>query len=244
MPIDRIGDPSPDGSYNGFSGGPPRRPAPPTRRSSTRALVIGGVAAALALGVLSGFLARPELIGSRPQATEPPTDLAPPGAAQLPIAVSPPPAPQPLPGAPGRLETLPPEMAAATRPRSASDDAAASAPSPEIDVIDAPDADAAAPVPRHRASFDCATARPGAEEMVCSDAALAAADRRLARAWRRAEAAPGVPLPDLRREQRDWAAIREDAARHSPEALADVYDQRIRELNEIAASGSGDYGAE
>jgi len=57
----------------------------------------------------------------------------------------------------------------------------------------------------------------------------------MARAYRRALGS-GVDPQDLRQEQRDWVAIREDAARHSQQALADVYDQRIRELNAIGDS--------
>jgi uncharacterized protein len=38
----------------------------------------------------------------------------------------------------------------------------------------------------------------------------------------------------LRDEQDDWLAIRESAARYSRSAVADVYRQRIRELNAMA----------
>jgi uncharacterized protein YecT (DUF1311 family) len=229
--------------------------------------MIGGVATALALGVVFGFWARPELIGSKPSnAPAPPSATpaaaAPPGAAdrppaQVPIAVNPP-APQPAPRAAGRLETLPPEMAAAARAHirsDADDDAAAhplraggasqSAPAPAAapQVAAQGPPEAAAP-PRLRASFDCASAQPGAEQIVCSDPELAAADRQLARAYRRALRS-GVDPVDLRREQQDWVAIREDAASRSRRALAQVYDQRIRDLEQIAAdSPGGDPGPE
>ncbi|CAN7501974.1 lysozyme inhibitor LprI family protein [Phenylobacterium sp. LjRoot225] len=243
MPIDRTGDPWPRTADKDFSGGPPRR----------RALLIGGVAAALLLGLLFGLWARPQLTGSKPTSGAAPSaaDLATPSASQVPITVNPPPAPEPLPRAPGRLETLPPEMAAAAREQAealapslpplanvapGAPDASLPAP-PEIAPVP-PAASEPAPVPGVRASFDCATAGPGAEQMVCADPALASADRQMARTYRRALRAGAEP-DVLRQEQRDWAAIREDAARHSPRALAQVYDQRIRELNQIADEAPG-----
>jgi uncharacterized protein len=106
-----------------------------------------------------------------------------------------------------------------------------SAPQPVVVPTVEDDADLTPALPR--ASFDCATARPGAEQAVCSDPGLAAADRRLASAYRRAMSSGVVPA-DLRQEQRDWMAIREDAAHRSRHALASVYDQRIAELNAMA----------
>jgi len=244
MPNDTKGDPWSGVTYRGFSGGPSPAPSP-ARRFATRPLMIGGVAAALVLGVGFGLLMRPELIGSKPPASVAPA--TPPAAADLPASASPSapmviqhaeaPAPEPIPRAPGKLQTLPPEMAAAAKaePRAP---AVAITPAPQPAAITPPAPAETAdqrPAPRYRASFDCGTARPGAEEMVCSDAALAAADRQMAGAYRRALGS-GVDPNDLRQEQRDWVAIREDAARHSRHALADVYDQRIGELNEIADS--------
>ena len=72
--------------------------------------------------------------------------------------------------------------------------------------------------------------------MVCGDSELATLDRRLNRAFDRAVGS-GIPYRELRREQDDWLAIREDAARRSPEAVASIYRQRIRELNAIAEGG-------
>jgi uncharacterized protein YecT (DUF1311 family) len=191
---------------------------------------------------------------SREIAATPTPDRVP-DPAQVPIAVSEPP-PEPPPAAPkshGRLATLPPEMAAAARRAAAAnlqtstlDDQAARAgialtparPSPPpqpAPPIAAPVASAPAPPPLH-ASFDCARAQAGAEQEVCADPALAAADRRLARAYRRALDS-GVDPIGLRQEQRDWTEIREDAARHSPRALASVYAQRTAELDAIASDG-------
>ncbi|MDB5462389.1 MAG: hypothetical protein JWP23_778 [Phenylobacterium sp.] len=85
-----------------------------------------------------------------------------------------------------------------------------------------------APAPP-QASFDCRFARTPAQRMVCEDPELAAADRRLSQAYRAAVAA-GAPEEDLRDEQQDWLSLREDAARRSRRALADVYEQRIGDL--------------
>jgi uncharacterized protein len=102
-------------------------------------------------------------------------------------------------------------------------------------VARAPDPAPLAEPRRERAnpSFNCRYARSVSERMVCGDPELAAADRRLARAYDRAVAA-GVPARGLRAEQDDWLSIRDDAARHSPDAVASVYEQRIRELNALA----------
>src|SRR5690349_5840006 len=115
MSIDRSGDPWSGTTYKGFSGAAgdaaPSAAARPRRSMSPRrGLLIAGVVAALALGVVFGFLARPEL-GPAPAASNgaPAARTEPLGP---PIAVKPPP-PQPVPTAPGRLETLPPEMAQA-----------------------------------------------------------------------------------------------------------------------------------
>ena len=65
--------------------------------------------------------------------------------------------------------------------------------------------------------------------MVCEDPELAAADRRLSQAYRAAVAA-GAPEEVLRDEQQDWLNLREDAAQRSRRAVADVYEQRIGDL--------------
>jgi uncharacterized protein YecT (DUF1311 family) len=226
MPTDRAGDSM---SGPGFSEGPAAEPDPPPSRPSLRrrrpmALMLGGITGALTLGLLFGLWARPELIGSKPT---PPVEQ--PSVSQIPLTVSPPAASDPIPRAPDRLETLPPDMAAAAHTQSL----------PQIDAGEpaaaptAPAAPEAPPTERFATSFDCATARPGAEEMVCGDAALAAADRAMGQAYRRAMRA-GVDPDDLRQEQRDWVAIREDAALRSRAALSQVYEQRIQELDHIA----------
>jgi uncharacterized protein len=64
--------------------------------------------------------------------------------------------------------------------------------------------------------------------MVCSRPELAAADRRLNEAYEDAIAA-GADRAALRLEQDRWLALREGAA-PDPNAVRDVYDRRIREL--------------
>ena len=77
-------------------------------------------------------------------------------------------------------------------------------------------------------SFNCRYARTASERMVCSRQDLAAADRRLNEAYENAIAA-GADRSALRREQDRWLATREAAA-PDPDAVRDVYEQRIREL--------------
>lgn len=88
-------------------------------------------------------------------------------------------------------------------------------------------------------TFDCASAVGAAETMICADPRLAAADRRMARAWRRALDA-GAPAWRLRRDQRDWMIAREAAARSAPEEVAELYNQRIAELEALAVGGDPD----
>lgn len=238
MRSDRPEDPWGSMTYKGFADTPP--PAPPRAQASPRhparrGLVLGGVGVALALGLGLGLLARPQLIGG---SAAPVTSqaVATPGAAQTPMTITtapPPPARPPAPAL-GRLEVLPPEMAEAARrqaPLAVRPSAPPPQPQPQSQSPVSIEPPPSAPAPR--ASFDCAAARPGAEQAVCDDPQLASADRRMARAYRRALEA-GVDARFLRQEQRDWMAIREDAAARSPDALASVYAQRIGELDQMA----------
>ena len=99
------------------------------------------------------------------------------------------------------------------------------------DVASAAAADGPAPAgpAPPQPSFDCRFARTPAQRMVCEDPELAAADRRLSQAYRAAVAA-GAPEGVLRDEQQDWLNLREDAAQRSRRAVADVYEQRIGDL--------------
>lgn len=200
---------------------PQLEPAPPRPRDHRLFIILGAVAVVLVLGVLVA-LSRPAPDEERAEASAAGMSLE---------MVEPPPPPTPRPGAP--LEVLAPDMAAAA---DLSGEMARELIRPGQQVVpEAPaqsqdEAEAEAPP---EASFDCNDARSPAEEMVCRDSGLAAADRELARTYRRALEA-GAPSRQLRAEQQDWYEIREDAARRSPAAVSRVYRQRIDELNRLA----------
>jgi uncharacterized protein YecT (DUF1311 family) len=235
MSIDPIEGAAPAPTHRGFSAPPPLTESQPRGRGPIdgRTLLVGGVAAAVLLGVGLGIWARPKLAPAPVRA--PMQAVTPPGEGHVQILVNPvKPMPPPKPGSP--LQVLPADMAAAAPrppepPAAVADSAFAEAPA---NLGPAP----VAQVPRTaRPSFDCAGSLSPAQEMVCADPRLAAADRRMAQAYSRAIQA-GVPPEDLRAEQRDWRAIREDAAEESPRAVAQVYDQRIRDLEDMAAEPS------
>jgi uncharacterized protein YecT (DUF1311 family) len=242
---------------------PPAPVAPPVSRRP-RAFTIGlGVAAALALGLGLGFLTRPHLAqpaASGPMRAVTPTadSTAAASEGQIPIQLRPPPPLPPVRSA-GKLEVLPPELA-----RSAPRAPAASAPvqlsgqsasqvaptpvapaapiSPRLADVTPPPAAIPPPAPQVAYGYGdpaCAGARGRAAQMVCGDPDLAAADRELNRAYRRAMRSGAMPPEQLRQEQRDWLSIREDAARRSPRAVASIYEQRIDELNQLADDGPG-----
>jgi uncharacterized protein YecT (DUF1311 family) len=250
MPTDRIGDPWSDTTYNGFAGVAP----PPRRRlrlpPMTRRNLAIGTAAALVLGIAGGLLLRPDL-GSKGYSDS----TARPGQA-VPIEVNHPP-PLPAPTSSGKLEVLPPEQAAAARAAVAPPPVAPVAPSvsyvpagpPPLPAVSPSAALTPPPAVRQppplqaappRAGADCSGARSPAEAMVCGDPDLTAADRELNRAYQRALRSGAAPPGALRADQRDWLAIREQAARRSPRAVAQVYQQRIDELNAVADGDEGD----
>ncbi|WP_436059672.1 MULTISPECIES: lysozyme inhibitor LprI family protein [unclassified Phenylobacterium] len=223
----------------------PREPPRPPRRRLGGKAVLAGLALAGVLGIGLGLAARPQLITDLAART-PMAPAAAPAAQperQLDIAMAElPPAPPPPPAPP--LETLPPDMvepppglapepppapiAQVPRPAPAPPRAPQAPWAPEPPV--APDPTWGA----ERPSFDCRNAASLAEEMVCTDAVLAAADRHMARAYRRAERS-GAPVEALREDQDDWLAYREEAALRSPRDVAAAYDRRIGELEAIAA---------
>jgi uncharacterized protein YecT (DUF1311 family) len=206
-------------------------------------LLAAGAGAAIVLGVGAGLLVRPNIDN---------TDAAGAKGPAVPIEVTRPP-PEPVPA--GKLQVLPPGAEAAAR---AAPVETYPAPAQQVEVpgpppplprvegsvpapfarypsLAPPPAVRAGPLsapPPGRVADACAAGSP-AEQMVCADPRLAAADRDLDRAYRRAMAA-GVSPQMLRSEQRDWLAIREDAARRSPRAVANIYAQRIDELNAMA----------
>jgi uncharacterized protein len=69
--------------------------------------------------------------------------------------------------------------------------------------------------------------------MVCRDPGLAAMDRSMKQAYAAAVAA-GAPTDELAADQEDWLEVREEAATYSRRAVADIYRQRIDELDAMA----------
>lgn len=219
---------------------------PPRRRRSLRGGLLLAAGGAVALGLAAGLWVRPNL-GSTHD-----TDAAERAATGLPIEVQKPAPPAPIPASDGKLEVLPPDAAAAAqRPPQQSAWASifselepppplppargdSAAPQPRVAALTPPAP--ATPAAPAAAATDCA-AGGLADQMVCSDGDLAEIDREMTRAYRRALRAGASPAA-LRADQRDWLGIREEAAHHSRRALAQVYAQRIEELN--AASGEGD----
>jgi len=187
-------------------------------------LMIAG-AAAIALGIGLGVLVRPNFGAARD------ADAAERGATPMQVEIDHTAPPLPPVESGGKLEVLPPDVAAAGRAAAEpslsvlTSQALADAASPPGPPTDQPGAWRQA-----RAGADCAGAGGLAEQMVCSDPDLAAVDREMSRAYRRALRA-GISPDALRADQRDWLGVREEAARHSRRALAQVYRQRIDELN-------------
>lgn len=210
---------------------PPPAPRPPRRvRRPGTGLIAVGVALACLLGLVGGYAMRPVLndeIGAGKPHRMVPLPREPQG---LGIQVLPGPAPQAQDIAPAEEPPLPdlPD------PAPASEEAARNAPPAPVVVVEPPPPTASPPARvAARPSFDCRYARSPAEQLVCTDPQLAAADRRLARAYRQALSA-GVPRQILDRQQAAWMAAREDAARFGPAAVADVYGERTAELQGMA----------
>jgi uncharacterized protein YecT (DUF1311 family) len=103
---------------------------------------------------------------------------------------------------------------------------------PQI-ALAAPHAEPAQPVPEPRSASaeKCVSALTRAEQLVCADPELAAADQQMVHAYRAAIAA-GAPERMLAREQLDWLHARDDASRRSRQAVANLYDLRISDLAE------------
>jgi uncharacterized protein YecT (DUF1311 family) len=87
-----------------------------------------------------------------------------------------------------------------------------------------------------RPAGPCDGAGSYAQSLVCTDPALGAADRRMARAYSAALRA-GVSEDELRADQEEWLRTRDDAARYSRHALLSVYQERIGELEDLARDG-------
>jgi uncharacterized protein YecT (DUF1311 family) len=97
---------------------------------------------------------------------------------------------------------------------------------------------AAVPIKVASVQTRCASPDPG-EALACGDPSLNAAERRLNRAYRDAEAA-GVPASTLERQQQRWRAARSAAAREAPWAVRQVYQARIAELQDLTRDARGD----
>lgn len=209
----------------------PRRPAYVLPAVGAICLCVIGLGLGLAVRPDLSAIATPKPAPMRPA----PSQALQPADAQMQVMVlAPPPVPVTAPARGAtRLEVLPADQRRGTPPTVAAAAAAppllqARAPAPPLPQAVAADASA---IERD----DCRGAGSPAEIMVCRDPDLARADRRLARAFR-AAARSGVPLSQLRAEQDDWLEIREDAAERSPRAVAQIYDQRIEELEAMAAA--------
>ena len=82
--------------------------------------------------------------------------------------------------------------------------------------------------PQVTPSFDCRSARTRGERMICSEPALAAADRRMAAAFERAlDQAPNPRA--LMADQNRWLSLRDDIA-PDYEGVMGLYQDRIAEL--------------
>jgi uncharacterized protein YecT (DUF1311 family) len=201
---------------------PPSRPPRRVRRPGKGVIAIGVLLACL-LGLVGGYAMKPVLneeIGPGKSHRMVPLPQEPRG---LGIQVLPGPVSQPQDNA-APAEAPPPDL---PDPAPASEEAARNAPPAPVERAAEP-----APPPAHP-SFDCSYIRSPAEQMVCADPQLAAADRRMAQAYRQALNA-GVPHQILDRQQAAWMAARDDAARDGPAAVADVYGERIAELQGMA----------
>lgn len=228
---------------------PPDPPtAPRDRRNLGKVAVAVGLAAVLGVGVI---LARTG--GSAPGPSRPTSEAAAMAAAEpMNVEVA---AANPAPAAPPsseKLEVLPPSDGASPAQRYA--ERAGSqrfSPAPEPAPRETPRLDLAPPPPREvaqapvardadavavaslRTGYDCGDAPTRAREMVCRDGRLAAMDRQMKQAYA-AALASGVRRDALAADQDDWLEVREEAASYSRRAVADLYRQRIDELEAIA----------
>lgn len=218
-------------------------------RNLGKAAVAVGLAVALGAGVI---LARTG--GSSPTPSRPTSEAAAMAAAEpmnVEVAAATP-APPPPPSS-EKLEVLTPSVGAAApaRPYGRRAGSFPFSPPPEPAPREPPRLDIAPPPPREmaqapvardadtlaaaplRTGYDCRDAPTRAREMVCRDGRLAAMDRQMKEAYA-AALASGVRRDALAADQDDWLEVREEAASYSRRAVADLYRQRIDELEAIA----------
>lgn len=199
-------------------------------------IIAAAVAVGIAIGVAGVLLLRPSQAGPAPEAPvpvvaadsaaapapAPPTVL--PAIRTRPAVESfPPPAAAPIEARPLRVRpvavaALPPTHASAPTAHAArGSDATA-----KVRAVTPP-----------RAAAGCEAAGSRAEQAICADPALAAADQEMRRAYRHALDSGVAPAP-LRASQEDWLIASEVAADRSPADLASAYRRRIAELNAVA----------
>ena len=211
-----------------------RRPSPPPSRRPGKGVIAAGLAVALLLGVAGGLAMKPKLndqaLGKQAQHRVVPLPREPSGLGivvdRTVTAITQQP---PLPVTPVGPQAPPPysDPAVAAEPRTHP------GPPPSPVVVGSIPERNNPPVRAVRPAFDCRFARSMADRLVCVDPRLAAADRRMAQAYQHALDV-GVPEEVLRRQQEAWLDARDQAAREGPEALADIYGQRIAELQGMA----------
>lgn len=216
---------------------------PPPEPPSWRRPLIASVAAIAVIAAGVGWaVLRDPVASPAPQPV-----LETPATKPLEVVVVAPPPPPPVPKTGERLEVLPRTGAAPARtplaevvipvtpapPRLVAEAEPPPLPVEAPSVVPASREASARTAPEPRRFNACRDAPSRAYEMVCSDMRLAEADRRMKRAYSAALAA-GVPPDELRRDQEDWLDVREDAARISRRAVADIYRQRTRELFAMA----------
>lgn len=184
-------------------------------------MITAGLAIALVLGIAGGFAMKPRLndeaLGKKTQNHRVvPIPKEPSGLGiVVDRTVTAMTQPAPLPVTP--VGPAPPTTNPATQP----------SPVVTSNPVERPTRRAAGP------AFDCSLARSTADRLVCVDPRLSAADRRMERAYQQALDA-GVPEEILRRQQERWLYARDQAARDGPNALEDVYGERIAELQGMA----------
>ncbi|MFS2049690.1 lysozyme inhibitor LprI family protein [Variovorax sp. Varisp41] len=98
-------------------------------------------------------------------------------------------------------------------------------------------------VPAHAASFDCAKASNPTEKTICATPALSLQDESMAELYRKQLATPdaGQWAAYLKRDQRDWLAVRNRHCKADVKCLREDYERRIRYLVEPLLHRTGRY---
>jgi len=93
------------------------------------------------------------------------------------------------------------------------------------------------------ASFDCAKAGNATEKAICADPGLSRQDEAMAALYKRQVEMPGTgQLPTLlKRDQRDWIAVRNRECKGNAECLKQDYERRISYLSHPLLQWMGRY---